>query len=463
MAKNGVFFARHHPVYPSSTEVNGTALATGSYPQHSGIVANKEYRPDIDPLGGIDTQDLEVVRKGDAKTPYILVPTLAELIQKSGSSTAIAGTKAIALLGDRLENRESIAARNSTTLFVGQTLVPGALDAIVAEQGTFPPTIEFPNTKEDRWTTRALTQTLWKKGVPKFSQLWLSDVDYTQHDQAPGSPAALAALKGCDDQLATVLAALDAKGVRDSTAIFVVSDHGFSTITRQLDMNALLQAAGFNAPKKFTAPPQNGDVVVVGQGGSALFYVGGHDKTTIRRLAEWLQKSDFAGVIWSRDGLPGTFSMAQGVINSSGAPDLSVSFRWNSDANKFGIPGALVAEGKRPVGQGSHASLSAFDMHNTGIASGPDFKRGFIDTTPSGNVDIAPTILHLLGLPIPAAMDGRVLSESLSATPLSLPDVQSGMWQASSVLNGQSRAQYLKWQKVDGVVYFDAGNSGAAP
>ena len=45
LAREGVTFQNHHPVYLSSTEVNGTALATGAYPSHDGIVANKEYRP----------------------------------------------------------------------------------------------------------------------------------------------------------------------------------------------------------------------------------------------------------------------------------------------------------------------------------------------------------------------------------------------------------------------------------
>src|SRR5215216_7028358 len=47
LAQRGTFFKNHHPVYVSSTEVNGTALATGVYPNRSGIVANSEYRPEI--------------------------------------------------------------------------------------------------------------------------------------------------------------------------------------------------------------------------------------------------------------------------------------------------------------------------------------------------------------------------------------------------------------------------------
>ena len=54
LARNGVFFQNHHAVYLSATEVNGVAMATGAYPNRSGIFANREYRPAIDPLKRIE-------------------------------------------------------------------------------------------------------------------------------------------------------------------------------------------------------------------------------------------------------------------------------------------------------------------------------------------------------------------------------------------------------------------------
>ena len=48
LREQGVWFARHHAVFLSSTEANGTALATGAYPRHSGLIGNFEYRPAID-------------------------------------------------------------------------------------------------------------------------------------------------------------------------------------------------------------------------------------------------------------------------------------------------------------------------------------------------------------------------------------------------------------------------------
>ena len=56
------------------------------------------------------------------------------------------------------------------------------------------------------------------------------------------------------------------------------------------------------------------------------------------------------------------------------------------------------------------------------VASGPAFRTG---ATPRAAelLDIAPTVLHLLGIPVPGDMDGRVLAEILdpALSPIDLP------------------------------------------
>jgi arylsulfatase A-like enzyme len=49
------------------------------------------------------------------------------------------------------------------------------------------------------------------------------------------------------------------------------------------------------------------------------------------------------------------------------------------------------------------------------IASGPSFASGLHSELPSGNIDIAPTVLELLGIPLPEHFDGRVLHEALES------------------------------------------------
>ena len=141
--------------------------------------------------------------------------------------------------------------------------------------------------------------------------------------------------------------------------------------------------------------------MVVGNGGSVLFYIEGHDAEVTRRLVEFLQQTDFAGVIFTKQPMEGTFGLEQAKIESDHAPDAVIAFRWNDSKNQFGVPGMIDADWQRKAGEGTHATLSRFDMHNTLIAAGPDFRRGETIDLPSGNVDLAPTILRILGITPP--------------------------------------------------------------
>ena len=113
----GTTFANHHCVYLSSTEVNGTALATGDYPQHTGIVANDEYRPEIRPLEPIAMQSDEAVRDRikAAHGAYIAAPTMAEILRRTGRWTVVAGSKPVALLLDRHERGDGAGVSACST------------------------------------------------------------------------------------------------------------------------------------------------------------------------------------------------------------------------------------------------------------------------------------------------------------------------------------------------------------
>lgn len=463
MAREGVTFRNHHAVYPSSTEVNGTALATGVYPNRSGLMANLEYRPELDPLKPISTEEPTALRRGDELSggKYIALPTIAERVLATGARTAVAGTKYGAILQDRSAHRESEAARNSVAFFGRGTLPESAMARLVELLGPFSPKPEFPNTRSDAWTTKALTDVMWKTDVPKFSLLWLSDPDFSQHNTAPGAPIALAALRSVDADLAVVRAALEAKKLRDTTDVFVVSDHGFSTVERAFDLPALLNAAGFSAAKEFQEPPKPGQIMVVGNGGTALFYVIGHDAEITHRLVEFLQGSEFAGVLFSREKFEGTFPLSAVRIDTPGAPDVAIAFRWSDAPNQFGARGMIDADWNRQPGKGTHATLSRFDMHNTLIAAGPDFQRGATDDLPTGNVDLAPTILSILGIKSKQPLDGRVLTEAMIGN-AETPRAETRTLEATHAIGERHWHQYLRTAQVGSTIYFDEGNGGAA-
>src|SRR5262249_6735390 len=250
-----------------------------------------------------------------------------------------------------------------------------------------------------------------KAGARALWMLGLGGPDLTQHETAPGAPAAIAAIKSADENLAAVLSALDKHKAREITDVFVVSDHGFSTIRRSIDLRKILNEAGFAGTTEFNGDPKTEDIMLAGNGGSVLFYVIGHEATVTRRLVEFLQQSDFAGVIFTKEPTEGTFQLEQAEIQNAHAADVVMAFRWADSKNQFGIPGMIDADWQRGAGKGTHATLSRFDMHNTLIAAGPDFKRGETNDLPSGNIDLVPTILQILRVTAPQKLDGRILSE----------------------------------------------------
>jgi predicted AlkP superfamily pyrophosphatase or phosphodiesterase len=458
LAREGVKFRNHHAVYPSATHVNGTALVTGVYPGHSGVIANYDYRPDIDRKRFVSTEQLGVITKGDEISggKYLNVPTIAERVRAAGGRTAIASAKTVGFLLDR--QVDAGAAAKGVTLSAGDSLPPDALAAILSEHGAFPGWPMYRHVQRDAWTTKALVDCLWKEALPNFSLLWLGEPDLTQHESAPGAPPAIAAIKSADQNLATVISKLEEKAVRAATDIFIVSDHGFSTIEHAVDLKKILTNAGFMAMTEFKSEPKPGDIMLVGNGGTVLFYIIGHDVAVTARLVEFLQKSDFAGAIFTKELLPGTFRFDQAQIESSRGPDVAMAFRWNISKNRFGVPGAIDADWNRQEGKGTHATLSRFDMHNMLIAAGPDLRRGESDDLPTGNVDIAPTILHILGMKSAPEFDGRVLVEAMTNSNVAPPKPKSETIDAAREWPQGTWRQSIRISRVGATTYIDEGN-----
>ncbi len=276
LAGEGVTFRNHHPVYPSATEVNGTALVTGVFPGKSNVIANYAYRPEIHPTRSINVESPTVVSRGDELSvgKYISAPTITEFVQRAGGRTVIATAKTVGLLLDRHAGIGS--AKNCVTLFAGKSLARDAISSVTTILRPFP----SARPEQDSWTTKALTDVFWKDGLPALSILWLGEPDLMQHESAPGAPSAIAAIKLSDENLAAVLAALNKQAARDTTDLFVVSDHGFSTIRRSIDLRKILSDAGFVAKTEFDEQPKPGDIMLVGNRGqrSLLYRRARHDR-----------------------------------------------------------------------------------------------------------------------------------------------------------------------------------------
>ena len=102
--------------------------------------------------------------------------------------------------------------------------------------------------------------------------------------------------------------------------------------------------------------------------------------------------------------------------------------------------------------------MSRHETRNVLFAKGPDFKQAATVASPTGSVDIAPTILHLLGLPGGETMHGRVLHEALRG------GLDTIRWQTTTreaerkTPNGRFR-QAITVSQVAKTVYLDQGNA----
>ncbi len=458
LAEGGVTFLHHHPVYISVTEVNATAMATGVYPGQSGIIGNNDFRPGIDPNKPIESDSESAIRKGDSDLPehFIAYPTVAEILHANGLRTAITGTKPVALLHDRAERADGDP---NGVVFAGNTLPASLKEKLEETLGEFPKA-GLDKIKLDQWTLGALTNALWKDNLPDYSLLWMAEPDFSQHRAGPGSAAALKAIKGDDDNLGKLIEALRAKNMYDSTDIIIVSDHGFSTVLTNCDVAKTLEMNGIPAYRRAPRDGQKpGDVMVVGNAGSVFCYVNGHDAKRIEQVVHCLQAQEYAGVIFSSVPVEGAFSLADGHVDTTHHPDVIMAMRWTPDISKTGAPVMIYSDGTSYTpGHGTHGTLSMTDMHNICFASGPDFAKGMKDSLPSGNIDVAPTILWLLGVQPKEKMTGRVLSEALTIPAPPIGEVIEQRKESSFKGDGFTWRQYLDWSSVNGVQYFDQGD-----
>jgi hypothetical protein len=102
-----------------------------------------------------------------------------------------------------------------------------------------------------------------------------------------------------------------------------------------------------------------------------------------------------------------------------------------------------------------HGSFSRADTRNFMAAIGPDFKTKFVDKAPVGNVDVTPTLAHILGVKLsgPGTLKGRVISEALKGG--KMPKIVRRTIASSPAANGIRTI--LNVQAVGATRYFDAG------
>ncbi|MEX0761257.1 MAG: alkaline phosphatase family protein [Dehalococcoidia bacterium] len=454
-AEEGVRFERHHPVYPTVTRINAASMVTGCSPGRHGLAANLVVMRELDP--GIHFQVLEpdLRRLGAIRDGRVLLaPPLAEILTPHGMQYVAVG---VGTSGNAFVHNAHPAVSSGATVHPDFCL-PDQLHREVLKRFGEWPAEAYPNSPRVRHAGRIITEYVLPERAPAVTLFWSSEPDKSQHAEGVNSPLARAALADADAELGRVLAALDDTGLAADTDVMVLSDHGYSTIIETIPVAAMLNEAGFGAPG------EQGGVLAAENGGSMLFYTHPFDPATADRLAAWLMSHRWCGPVLASEAvgdIPGTLPLALSGGDGVRAPDLIMSFAWDSRENSAGVPGHSYSS-KGKAGTGQHGSMSRHELRNTLIARGPHFRVGVRSETPSGNVDIAPTILHLLGIPAGLEMDGRVLHEALRAGESARPTISVQRHSAERIASTGAYRQEIQVSHVNGTCYLDEGKANVA-
>jgi len=452
LAAKGVTFANHHAVFPTVTRVNVSSMVTGQYPGGHGLAANTLVIREFEPHQAMPAMEPELDRVARKTGRVLLAPTLADILHQHQKEYVAIG---VGTSGNAYLQNPTASHSGGATIHPEFTLPYGLNEDIIGRFGPWPEEA-LPNTPRLAHAMRILTEYILPERQPAVSLIWSSEPDKSQHDAGVGSDLSDTAIKEADQQLGNLMAWLEHTGRANTTDVMAVSDHGYSTISEVVNVEGLVREAGF--------PPgdETGGVVIARNGGSVLFYVRDQNHAIAQRLATWLMEQAWCGTITASEavaGIPGTLPAS--LVGNEGprAPEITMSFRWESTANEAGYRGKAYSSGAAP-GLGQHGSMSKHEMSNVLFAWGPSFKAGLKLEIPSGNTDLAPTILAILGMSGDGSMDGRVLEEALAGGPQANDvDWSTELHNAERELADKVYRQQIKLSRVSSTTYVDEGSS----
>ena len=379
---------------PSVTWPNHTTLVTGVHPDKHSVFFNGALirRGDGAPVYLASNRD---------KKDLVATSTVYDLLHEAGYRTAAINwpcTRRAAALDDNFPDVpdpvDYISPRLRVELIHNRILENSSNAALRSKS---------PATADKIWTSTAVH--LIKTRPPNLLLLHLLNTDAVQHTRGPNLPEAYAAIGLADSNVAEVLSAVGAAGLRKQTTVIVASDHGFAQTKKLISPNVLFRKAGLQrgSPKHRAH--------VISEGGTAFVFLTQTSTRTQDRIKALNLLREHEGIerIVQPDDYP-----ALHLPHPDKNPQMSDLILVAKDGYAFSDD-SFEDESITEVtfSAGSHGYLADNPrMNGVFIVSGcgikPKVKLGLIE-----NIDVSPTIAEIFGEKF-SSMDGKVLWEIFS-------------------------------------------------
>ena len=275
---HGVEFTDHHSTWPTLTMVNASSFATGAYPGTHGFYGNWLWLPHVHGRDSLDriidfqqpvfTEDYAMLQAIDAAEGGRLfsVPTIFEVAERAGLGVAVIGKGGPTYVQNRHGRGAFLDDRTAMPRGFAAGLAQASLPLPRQWRNAYPADPEQDSRKDDdptangrlarlkdgvtsdptaadvapftpstTYLARVLNEYVLPQLRPQLAMLWLRTPDAAEHAFGPGSAATRAAARATDAILGSVLQRLDELGLRATTNVMVVSDHGHSHVSGPFD------------------------------------------------------------------------------------------------------------------------------------------------------------------------------------------------------------------------------------
>lgn len=384
--------------FPSVTWVSHVSMVTGAFPRETGVLGNSVFNRDL----GI-TQNFIGDDVFD-KDQLLKVDTIYDVLKKHDKSLKTAAISWPLTRGSK--NLDYVVPESySQPTYVAFTRPSGFLRELwdkaipVDRWGDWS---ALPVSYRQDWLTAEAAKHLIETQKPNLLFMHFLVADSFSHLYGSGSAEGIWAHEYIDGLIGSVVDKLKAEKMWDDTTLFIVSDHGFTNVSKSIKPNVVLKLDGFIRTDKNGIVTEKEAIAVMNHG-VGFVYVLGEDKSGIiskikPRLAKLEGiKSVYEGNEFDRLGFPT-------AEHNPHAPDLLLV----ADRDYMIIDDI---EGIDPIGAAKYAATHGHDpreswMRGSLIVRGPGIKENAALSEVTIR-DIAPTIAGIFGAKMPTTWPGR--------------------------------------------------------